>query len=217
MRGLRRRVVPLADRGATAVTHARLAAPRHTKAWWAGYAVTAAALAGVLVALPADECGASISGACITSSDDPFPTRVALGDPARLRLGTITPVRVMAARTFTVTAPGATQPVGTDYTAPKGSFILAVVHQGMSTDEPRSGQPWLTSDGVTLLPRSGFGGISQVFDAGVREESREIFVVPDGVNTDDLTLWSSFGSAQDAARTPLGRQQVQDRLVVGMR
>lgn len=166
------------------------------------YALTLAALLGVLLLIPEDTCGASTSGACVLTSADPFPARVAVGEQASLRLGTAKVTAVAAAPHVVVEGPG--RPA--DHTS-TGTVILVGV-EASSADRPRFLRGTLYS-GARQYSTVSFGSVNMSLAAGIPSPVPLIFELPNEAVTDAMRVRLYFAE-DDAAEVALGRVPRQD-------
>lgn len=183
---------------------------------WSGHssryavsAVTALALAGGLAAIPRDECGASVSGACIDVGAFPMASKARIGESGEVAQGRLAVDGVRAARTV----------VGEDlgdevsHDSPPETQWIVVDVTGTVVDKPRrisvvlgSGRRFWSADGdVGLVDPNG--------RPGMPTSGRFAFQVPDQAAQDGLTAYLRFGKGTPVA-VPLGRPQVAESIVL---
>jgi len=170
-------------------SEAPTATPPSRRSPWIRYAVslaTALALAAALAAIPRDECGASLSGACVDVGRDAFAERVGLGGAGTVDLGQITVHTVRAARAY------GTSPDKEPKAAPAGGHWVVVDVSATVRDKPRrltatleeGGRSWqMEDDLLTGLPK---------LNPGIPSSGSLVFLVPDSVDTGDLVARLRF-------------------------
>jgi len=167
------------------------------------YALTLVTLLGVLLLIPEDTCGASTSGACVLASADPAPARVAAGETARLRLGTVKVTSVAAAPHVVVEGPGSPS----DH--PSTGTVILVTVEASAAERTRPLRGTLYS-GTKEYSTMSFGTVSMLVAAGITSRVPLIFELPHEAVTDAMTVRAYFAD-DDAAEVALGsvpRQEV---------
>jgi len=164
--------------------------------------LTVLGLLVLLLVIPQDTCTASSSGACILVGD-PLPARVALGERATLRLGSIQATKVEAGPSFASKDGKLSSP---------GRFVL-VSFTAVSADKPRTLSADLRAGDRTFTPvhqdEVGYPGRSS---PGIPNQVQMLFELPADAVRDDLTIEAHLGSTGDIAEIHLGPLKSTDVL-----
>ncbi len=170
------------------------------------WGLTLAVLLGLLLWIPSDRCTAASSGACVLP-DDPLPQRAAVGDAARLRLGTVTVDRAQAG-TRVATGTGSS----TRQATTQGRFVLVTFTVEVA-DRPRalkatlrSGERTYTPVHDDLIPAPG------LFGPGLPGGVQQLFELPLDAAVSDLVIEADLGTSGDLAVVDLGRVAGQGTL-----
>lgn len=168
--------------------------------------LTALALAGALAAIPLDECGASVSGACVDVGDFPFADRAAIGETGEVALGRITVDKASAAAELVRE--------GKTYDTPDGTRWVVIDVTATVADKPRRLAAVLQGGVRSFTPDERVGLPVAGPQPGLPTTARFAFQVPDDAADAGLTAYVRFG-AGTSVRVPLPDLVVADSLTVG--